>query len=468
MNNKHTSYLVFLIFIIIVYFLELQIIDNSSRLTKYFEFQLLSVYGYAQIQSIRKFGMFNFYTLVLVGFFIFAIGGILHFFLSDDNILQVLGGTYGDFYFTNEQIQLSLLIYTLFIGLTYLTYRHLYRNIPNLFSSAPKKSLCYHPGYFRLGKCLMWGFLAIEIYKGYLYFSSFSIDRVLIYLYGNSFNPVPTWVRFLATFFEMGYAFILCSMPDSKTFKRYSALYFVVLIPEILLGNRGLFGAFLLFVFWYYAKMYNPKPIKTRHVVILGVVMLTVFQAMQFYRDGASSNEISYSMTLFLKGQSISFFILPLYMQYAGAIQYYIYPFVLYNLIGGFSGYSGQSIEVLQHNCGVGHQLMYTISPDAYLAGASLGSSSIVELYDLGIWGIIIGAMFFPVMIAFFEKKFVKSRFAVFFSYSLFSSFVLSARGSYFPSLYAIFKFYIFFIGLIFIYDILTRGKQNKILFFKK
>ena len=455
------KYILQILVVLCVFGFEFLAINNDKVLTKLFEFQLLAVYGYAQWQSIRRFGMFNFFSLVLVGFFMFAIGGIFHYFISDDNITEITGGGFGDFYFTHAQIQQSLLIYTLFISLSYLTYNHIYRSIPQFNTSTKKILVGNDVKYFKIGKFLMWAFLAVEIYKGYLYFTSFSLDRVMIYLYGNMANPVPGWVRFLATFFEMGYAFILCSVPDAKTFKKYSALYFVVLIPEIMLGNRGMLGAYILFFFWYYAKFYNPQPIKTKYVILLGVAMLFIFQVMQFYRDDSDMSAVSYSMTLFLKGQGISFFILPLYMQYAGSIQYYLYPFVLYNLISGFSGYTGQSIEVLQHNCGVGHQLMYAIDPGFYLSGASLGTSSITELYDLGIVGVIVGALLFPVMIAFFEKKFSKSRFALFLSFYLLSSFVLSARASYFPSLYVIVKYFIFYQLLLVIYNFLKQTKKR-------
>ncbi len=457
-SDKKRIYIILIIASVILYFFEYSMISESTELTKFHELQLLLIYGIVQGVSIKKFGMFNIFSLILVGFFIFAVGGILHFVLSGDNIQELEGVGYGNFYFTNVQIQRSLLIYSLFIALAFFSYNIFHKDeysFVGYLSKTQKDYVC-----FKIGKYLMWIFLFVEIYKGYLFFSSFSIDRVLIYLYGNVENPVPTWVRFLATFFEMGYAFVLCSKPTKNEFKNYSALYFVVLIPEILVGNRGMLGGFILFYLWYYARFYNPKPIRMKTAAILGVVMLFVFQLMQFYRDGLDIRNTSFSMTTFLKGQAISFYILPLYIQNIGSIQYYNYPFVLYNVIGGFSGYTGQSIEVLQHNCGVGHQLMYTINPDYYLAGASFGSNSIVELYDLGILGVIIGALFFPIMISFLERQFVKRRFALFMSYFLLTNFILSARSSYFPSFYAIVKYYIFYIFILLLYN-LVNGKAK-------
>ena len=457
-TNKRESYAVGMLFVIIMFFMEYMMINDSHFMTKFQEFQLLLAYGIAQYLSIRKFGMFNIFSLILVGFFIFAIGGVFHFFVSDDNILEFLDHGFGDQYFTNRIMQESLLIYTLFISLAFLGYSYQYKPQNSFIGQEGKR-----PNdiiYFKIGKFLMWAFLAVEIYKGYLYFSSFSISRVLIYLYGNMENPVPTWVRFFATFFEMGYAFIICSRPEKTVFKKYSALFFVVLIPEILLGNRGMFGAFLLYYLWYYARYYNPRPISMKYVFIFGVVMLLIFQMMEIMRNGGELSKGTYSLTAFLKGQATSFYILPLYIQNASSIQYYIYPFVLYPIIGGFSGYTGQSIEVLEHKCGVGHQLMYTVSPDYYLNGGSFGSSNIVELYDLGICGIIVGALLLPMMLSFFERKFNSSRFTLFLSYSLLSQFLLSARGSFFPPLYTIVKLFIFYSLILLLYKIFHQNEK--------
>lgn len=455
---KRDRYIIFILLSIAIFFIEENtLIIDRYYMTRFHELQLLLVYGWAQAQSIRKFGMFNIFSLVLVGFFIFAVGGVFHYYLSGDNILEFTGHGFGDFYFTNSEMQMSLMIYSLFIIIAYFGYSYFYRKTSSYEEriSINEKDIFY----LKVGKFLMWGFLAVEIYKGYLYFSSFSIDRVLIYLYGNMENPVPSWVRLMATFFEMGYAFILCSKPDKSVFKHYSLLFFVVLIPEILLGNRGMFGAFILFFLWYYARFYNPRPIKMKYILIFGVFMLLVFQYMEFQRTGKDMSQVTFSVTEFLKGQATSFYILPIYIQNSSSIQYYLYPFVLYPILGGFSGYTGQSLEVLKHKCGVGHQLMYTVSPNYYLNGGSFGSSNIVELYDLGLLGIIAGAIFLPIMLSFLEKQFAKSRLALFMSYSLLTHFVLSARGSFFPQLYGIVKLILFYFLIISFFNALNNEK---------
>lgn len=451
-NNSSKIIIIFLIYFII----ERLLLNNSPGFTRFMEFQLVAIWGVAQYRSYKRFGLFSLYSLFLVGMFIFSIGAIFHFLVSGDDIRHIERG-FGNHSFSYRTIQEALWAYSVFIMLTYSTYNFLFNKSSNKAVFA--KRLSGNEQYYKIGKILMWSFLAFQIYEGYLFLNVFNANRVEIFLLGNMANPVPMWVRFVASFYEYGYFFILASMPNEKSFKKYSLLYFVVLVPEILIGNRAMFGAFALFYLWYNYTFYRKMAIKTRTAFILSVAMLVIFQLMEFMRDGASNGLASVSLTKFLVGQGISFYILPLYIDYAANLQYYLYPFFLYTIFGGFTGYTGQSIEVLQHNCGVGHQLMYTINPDYYLAGASFGSSSITEIYDAGFVGFIILSIFFAYMLIFFEKRFVSNRFICFACLMIFSHFILSSRGSYFPSLYAFVKLFLFYkVILFFMRHFVSKG----------
>lgn len=455
------NYIVILVLSLIVFGIEYLLFSNDSFHTKIFEFQLVLIWFITLFLSYKKFGIGNIFTLTLIATFLFSIGGIFHFLVSGEDICNLLEKGFGSLNFSNSVIQESLWAYSVYIWLSFLTYGFLYfRYKKDIITS--KEKISYNDNrYYRLGKFLMFAFAIVSIYKGYLYVESFLMDRVLIYLYGNMANPIPSWLRFLDTFFTIGYYFILASNPNKKTFNKFSIFYFIAIIPEIILGNRSMFGAFLLFYVWYYNKYFNSRFFKLKYLVLLGIGVLLLFQFMEFYRDGFSGNN-TFSITRFLVGQSVSFYILPIYIQYAGNIEYYLYPFVLYNIVGGFSGYTGQSIEVLQHNCGVGHQLMYAVNPDYYLAGASFGSSSITELYDLGPFGLIFGGIIFSIMISFFDRKTSSSPFMKFMSLFLFTSFILSSRGSFFPSLYTIVKMYIFYKFSLVVFGKIIKSNGNK------
>ncbi len=462
-QTKTISYIIEVIISLVILFIEYVIINDNSNMTAFFEVQLLVVWGYAQYMSYKQFGTFNLFSLILASTFLFSIGGVLHFLISGEDIRYLNNRGFGDFSFSNTIIQESLLMYAIFIWLSFVTYKHKFSTNPtNNVLIEKYKTGQYGQAYFKIGKFLMFAFLWTMIYKGYLYVNSFSMDRILIFLNGNLDNPVPTWVRFLATFYEIGYFFIIASKPDKKLFKQYSSLYFFSIIPDIILGNRMAFGAFILFYCWYYAKMYDTRIIKRKYIILAVIGLLLIFQGMEFIRDGMTLSKSHFSLTSFLVGQSVSFYILPIYITYSGSILYYHYPFILYNIIGGFSGYTGQSIEVLEHNCGVGHQLIYTVNPDYYLMGASFGSNNIVELYDIGVVGVILGAIFLPYMLRFFEKKINSSHFWLFMSLMIVSHFVTFSRGSYFPSLYLIVKYFIFYQFILGIFKLTKMYKSYR------
>ncbi len=431
-----------MILVISFFIIERFFLNNDALLTRFLEFQVVFIWFFSLYYSIKKFGLFSLYTLCLVGIFLFSVGAIFHFLISGDDIRHLERG-FGYFCFSYHTIQLSLWIYSLFIFISFVTYSQLYNRSKRKFANIV--SLQYNPLYFNIGKLLMLFFFAIQLYKGYLYFAAFSANRVEIFLYGNMANPVPSWLRFLSTFFEVGYYFILASIPNEKELKKYTLLYFVVIIPEIMLGNRSMFGAFILFYLWYNYVYYGKSVVKVNNAIILGLIMLVIFQVMEIMRDGGDFSLSSISLTKFLVSQGVSFYILPLYIDNIGQIQYYLYPFILYPILGGFSNYTGQSIEALNYKCGVGHQLMYTVNPNYYLSGASFGSSSIVEIYDTGVVGLFFFSIFFAYMLVFFEKKFRTNRFYCFACLFLVSHFVLSARGSYFPQIYGLVKLFIFY-----------------------
>lgn len=432
--------IVLIVLSILFFIIERTIFCDDALITVFMEFQVVALWLLVMYKSYKQFGLFSLYSLCMIGFFMFSVGGIFHFLVSGDDIRHLERG-FGDFVFSHQTIQKSLWAYSAFICISYLSYKT-FRTPP---ANSLRQRLMSNSRFFQIGKILMYTFLVFQIYKGYLYFTAFSINRIDIFLLGNMANPVPSWLRFIAYFFELGYYFIIASIPTEKDFKRYSVFYFIALIPDIMLGNRGMFGAFLLFYLWYYYFMYGKMAIKTRTAIICGIGMLVVFQLMEFMRNGGGMNFSSISLTSFLVSQGVSFYILPLYIDYANNIQYHIYPFFLYNILGGFSGYTGQSVEVLMHKCGVGHQLMYAVNPNYYLAGASFGSSSIVEIYDTGLIGFVLLSIFFSIMLSFFERKMFTSRFFCLGSLFLVTHFVLSARGSYFPSLYGIVKLFIFY-----------------------
>jgi hypothetical protein len=126
------------------------------------------------------------------------------------------------------------------------------------------------------------------------------------------------------------------------------------------------------------------------------------------------------------------------------------YPYFLDPAIGWLSGVDGQSLEVLEKRSSLGHQMVYTISPDAYLGGMSFGSSCIAELYEFGFIGIVIGSIIMAWAIAKFDLNIKMNRYYLLLSFFFCSYLLLAPRSTFLPNIYFLLR-YVFVYGVIFL-----------------
>ena len=199
-------------------------------------------------------------------------------------------------------------------------------------------------------------------------------------------------------------------------------------------------GVLLVYVVWMMVSVYEYKVKMSRLLFpVIGVIL--VFQYIGMSRVGMETTGIgSIGLIIrFMTMQATSFGLLCTFIQYTPNLSG-PYPFVFDSLIGGLTGYTGQSEELMQHRANIGHQLVYEISPEYYFNGQSSGTSCVTELYEFGIAGVIIGALVFAFMIYFIQKNFNKSRILLLFSYTIFSVIITSPRAGMFVPLYQIIR----------------------------
>lgn len=194
-----------------------------------------------------------------------------------------------------------------------------------------------------------------------------------------------------------------------------------------------------------------------------------ILQVIALTRTNSEISEISLVslLQLFFISQSTSFYVLPLYIQYKTSIIDYNYPFILDPIIGGFTGATGQSYETLEVRSSLGHQLIYSLNPEYYLNGYSLGTTSIAELYEFGIVGILLGAILFAWMVYHFNYMVDKHRGYLLFSMIIFFALISSPRANFFPSLYDICKNLIFYLVILTLYKAIKLNSY-KVRIFKK
>lgn len=427
--------------------------------TLFFEYQLLVLYLLILFKSLYARGIFNLFSIFLLTLALFSFMGIFISLFSDKIDYKDLSAHA----ITTEKIpdvifSESILAYTLFLVTISFSYNHFIQYLSNRTKSSFHGSLTFNTSLYKLGRIVLWGSMGFIFYRSMLEFQLLRDNRALLFMEGSSNLGVPTFVRFMSTFYMLGYFFILSSNPPKRKFIIYSALYFIPIIPSVLVGNRMMFAVYFLFIFWYLHKVYQQK-FNNVLIILIGCGAVFLLQVVALMRDNIDTQfSIIDLVLMFFVLQSTSFYLMPLYIIYKDSLLYYNYPFILDPIWGSVMGATGQSYEVLATRSGLGHQLIYTINPSYYLNGFSLGSSCVTELYEFGLVGIFLGAIFLGWIITKIET--IKmNRYCLFFSFEIFYWIVSSPRNTYFFSLYSLIKLSLFG-GLIYIIFYLLTLKR--------
>jgi oligosaccharide repeat unit polymerase len=312
----------------------------------------------------------------------------------------------------------------------------------------------------KIGFYLMVIFFAFAFYRAILEFRILYGNRALLFLQGSANIGLPLYIRLSSVFFEVGFLLFVASFPSKKQFIRASIVYFLVILPNIIIGNRMQIASMTLYVLWFLGRFYGVKISKIKALVgvLLGIVLL---QIIGIFRTGDSVSEISVSNLImsFLSSQSNSFEILPLYTSYKDAMPPHVYPYLFDSMFGGLIGVTGQNYEVLLRRAGLGSHLTYTLNPNYYFAGGSIGTSYIAELYEFGLIGIVVGSVFLSFYIIQFQRYVGKSRFVLLFSYYFFYSIVSSPRASLLPAIYVFAKLLLVICIVLIGYNLIFRKK---------
>jgi oligosaccharide repeat unit polymerase len=375
--------------------------------------------------------------------------------------------------FPEDITQQVILIYLIFLAIIKISYDH-FRTKNKILESknntvskfvAEKSTDKF---LFYIGKKIMIIFFCFVFYRSYLELKLLFGDRALLYILGSENIGTSVYLRFCSAIFQTGYLFILASYPTKKEFFKYSIVYILVIMPGMIIGNRAEFAVTLLFIIWYLYKMYNHK-FNYLKLFISGIGFVVLLQIIAILRAGDKIlTNIFELITTFLTYQSSSLDVIELYIEYKNELDglNLNYPFILDPLIAGFTGLSGQNLEVLETRASLGHHLIYLLNPQYYLSGFSGGTSSIAELYQFGILGVSVGAIILGWFIAKVNYKLPRNRGYMMFSMLIFTTIVMSPRNSYFPNLYQIIKNLIFYFPILLTFKFFLK-KPLVVKFFK-
>lgn len=239
----------------------------------------------------------------------------------------------------------------------------------------------------------------------------------------------PFFTKGSGTVMTIGFLIFLISIPKKRSFLAVSSLYLMVKLLDSFKGARAIFLTQLLFIMWYYAKVYGIR-IKFKTMVKLVGFTVIFSQILVSVRSRKIfSLDLVNSVYDFLFSQGVSYLVLGYTVDYKSKIVGHgMYPYIFQ----GIFGFRPQSMETLAATNSLADRLTYLLNSAAYLKGEGIGSNYIAEMYDLGYFWLIALSLLLGILIIKYEKYVVKNRFLLLTSYYFIPNLFYIPRGSFF------------------------------------
>jgi len=249
----------------------------------------------------------------------------------------------------------------------------------------------------------------------------------------HDFNP---WFMYMSITKSLFFAFIIASVSSffGYTVKGGSvevgkSSTNAVVSSSVLILFSDVFLTQLLFIMWYYAKVYGIKIKAKTMAKLVGFTVLFSQILVSIRSKKVFSLDLINSVYNFLFSQGVSYLVLgytiDLKSKIVGAGSY---PYILQ----GIFGFKPQSAEALNTTNSLADKLTYALNPVAYMKGEGIGSNYIAEMYDLGYVWIIVISILLGYMIIKYEKYVVRNRFLLLTSYYFIPNLFYIPRGSFF------------------------------------
>ena len=270
----------------------------------------------------------------------------------------------------------------------------------------------------------------------------------------------PFFTKGSGTIMTIGFLIFLISVPSKKKFLTVSSLYLMVKLLDSFKGARAIFLTQLLFIMWYYAKVYGIKIKMKTMGKLVGFTVIFSQLLVSVRSKKVFSLDLINTVYNFLFSQGVSYLVLGYTIDFKSRIVGQgPYPYIFQ----GIFGFKPQSLETLTATNSLADKLTYLLNPSAYLKGEGIGSNYIAEMYDLGYLWIIIISVLLGISIVKYEKYVVKNRFLLLTSYYFIPNLFYIPRGSFFGE--ALIKNMVMLISvyvLIFGFDYMYRKIEEK------
>lgn len=239
---------------------------------------------------------------------------------------------------------------------------------------------------------------------------------------------IPWYATGSATICLIGYMFFVASIPSKRKFIFISSIYFIIWLFTLLAGSRGAPIVYLLYCTWYYYTFISTAKLRKRNMFIMagGGVLLLQFIALSREKADVVAISLSKVFAQFFSDQGTSLLILQVMIKYKNELLSTELPYVITSSIRPILNYIPELGSELG---GKMNEILF-----AY-PGASLGSSFIAELYDLGIIGFVVMSFVVGVFIEWYPRVCTYNRVALFMSMIFIRNMIWMPRGSFFPNL---------------------------------
>ena len=209
--------------------------------------------------------------------------------------------------------------------------------------------------------------------------------------------PAPLFARASWFLLKAILPLYLIMAPNKKEFRVFVFLTLLIDLTSIISGNRSTLIAPLAFLFWYYYKYYSQKSVKVITLSIIGC-MVIIFSIIAInLRDNSDVEKFDFPLyaKLFVNSQGVSYLVTAYYFDFHEQL-IQPSPFAAFN---GIQNYFlrgkvkiGHNVEYASRTVSLDHKITYAVAPDKYLSGSGLGSSFLIELFEMGGWlAIILG-----------------------------------------------------------------------------
>ena len=251
---------------------------------------------------------------------------------------------------------------------------------------------------------IFWLSLPLTFYRGFIQFKHIVVNGYLsLYdgsMKGIDFNLFITLSSYLT---EFSFAAIVASNPSKKQFIRYSILFLLIKLLDLLGGRRGQFFTLLVFIVWFYNKTYS----KIRVNIITALLSFISIIFIVFIRNYDNFSSIAENEVILktIFGEFTNTHLILGYLLHFGYQTIHPSPLLILGAPLQFIPFNGQTLEYLKSTFGLGHHLTYYLSSNSYFNGEGIGSSFVAELFSLGIIGLILGSLLLGYIINFYTNR---------------------------------------------------------------